>query len=97
MTRHPLVTFFAVALVVLAVALVVATRQGGARRAEAAEACRVEVTSRYVDPDDDPTVLVTYVAGRDSLEFSAVDTLARFHWTCIATRTGDGWDLSVWK
>ena len=56
--RHPLMTIWAVVVLGLAVALVVATQQGGARRAEAAEACRAEVVSRYADPDDEPTVLV---------------------------------------
>jgi len=81
--------FVALAVILAVVVFAVVLAQDNAYKADAEAACIDDVESKYHDRD--ATVFARF-EGRDGdrLEFSAVDTLAEFHWTCFVTKGDDG-------
>lgn len=82
--------WIAVAALVGAVVWVwVAIALDNAYKAEAQQACVEDVTAKYLDETPD---VVTRWEGRDGdqLQFTAVDTLATFTWTCHVTKDDAG-------
>lgn len=95
--RHPYITAALALVVAFVVLAVVSIQQTNAARAEAGEVCREEVRSRYHDPTQEVLISVSYIGTPKAIEHRAFDSQGRFTWTCLSTKTDDGWSVDVWK
>lgn len=82
-------------LMALVVWVLVASNQAAADRSATSEACRAAVVED-MGVGVQATVLTEYVGHPGGAwEFTAVDTGATNTWTCLVTRDGDAWDVSL--